>query len=197
MTSRYKIYYGCSIICIILVSLLCISPINAAEMTNEQITKELSNFFSYNEISSPSSDELRTIGILFLMTADIKEAAESESYEKIAVILHPKTYACVGADAQKDYLSQFLTFMGLLESDDNQSFIDLNLYDILVALAMAKESTITPKPTSSEFADLSIDPFTTDIDPDAMIKTGLKDLLGLGSEFTGNTYSGGMRPGIY
>ncbi len=158
--------------------LFCVSPIYAAEMSNEQITRELTNFFTNEGASSLSSDDLRTIGILFIMTADLKEAYESGAYDKIPAALDSDTYACVGADTKTDYFSMIFIFLNQLESNGNQSFKGMNFGDLMAALGMIDENTVAPKSTPYQYADLSTkdhsaNPYRTDDDPDAMIKAGL------------------------
>lgn len=199
---------GYCIICIFLGLLSCIFPVYAAGMSDEQIASEITDFFSGDDTSSLSSDELRTIGILFLMAADLKNAVENGSYDQIPVALNPETYTCVGADSETDYISQFFIFMGLVESNE-KSFAGINLGDLMVALGMAEKSTATPKPTPETAIDTSDDPFPEDLDPDAMIKKGLNiptdperysqylsSPIAL-AEPTRSAYSGGMKPGIW
>jgi len=178
MVNRYSSHYGSIIICIIFMGLFCVSPIYAAEMSNEQISNELTNFFTNEGASSLSSDDLRTIGILFIMAADLKKAYESGAYEEIPTALDSDTYTCVGADTKTDYFSMVFIFLNQLESNGNQSFEGMNFGDLMAALGMTDKNTVAPKPTPYQYADLSTqdlstNPYRTDDDPDAMIKAGL------------------------
>ncbi len=202
MVNRYSNHYSSIIICIILMGLFCVSPIYAAEMSNEQISSELTNFFTNEGASSLSSDDLRTIGILFIMAADLKEAYESGAYEKIPTALDSDTYACVGADTKTDYFSMLFIFLNQLESNDNNSFEGMNFGDLMVALGMAEESAAPIKTTP-----VSTDPNKKDINVDAMIKAGLNipvnpemysqyvnAPIAQGETYTGYSYEGGMNP---
>lgn len=165
--------YGSILICIILTGLFCVSPIYAAEMSNDQISQELTKFFTDEGASSLSSEDLRTIGILFLMAADLKEAYESDAYENIPAALDPKTYVCVGADSKTDYFSMVFIFLNQLESNGSQSFRGMNFGDLMAALGMTDEKTVALEPTPYQYTDNSPKFYKSDIDPDAMIKAGL------------------------
>ncbi|MBN1165880.1 MAG: hypothetical protein JXA44_01980 [Methanospirillaceae archaeon] len=174
MNQRKITRYGYAGICLLIIAGLLFAPVSAAEASAEEIAKELADFFAEPDSSTLSPDDLRTIGILFLMLADLKEAVAGGNYNQISAALNPENYACVGADADTDYLSMFFVLLGLLESDADQSYAGISLYDVMVALGMAEGKTQTSTQTMAKVPDVpATDPYKSDIDPDAMIKAGL------------------------
>ncbi|MBN1165878.1 MAG: hypothetical protein JXA44_01970 [Methanospirillaceae archaeon] len=192
-------------------------------MSAQQAADRIAQFYAGSDESQVSPEDLRTIGILFLMQADVKEAFVTKNDSLIETALHPDTYTCIGADKKTDYLLLFLTFIDIIGSDDDRSYSRKSLYDIMAALGMADKTYTAPKPVptyvqdkttktsnteTSEYEDLEDNEyFGPDVNPDEKIKEGLKlPLENLYSNFIYPPvtdlkdlfrYSGGMRPGFY
>lgn len=218
--------YPCIRYCILFILILlaiCLIPAGSADMSAQEAADSIEQFYAESNGSQISPDDLRTIGILFLMQADVKEAFVTENYSLIETALHPDTYTCVGADKKTDYLSHFLTLIDTIGSDDDRSYARDSLYDIMAALGMVEKpgtatisvptyvqekTTKTSNTKTSEYEDLEDNEyFGPDVNPDEKIKEGLKlPLDNLYSNFMYPPitdlkdlfrYSGGMRPGFY